>query len=60
MYDHNIEEMEDEGVVVRREDPVWMGRIGCIVHEWDTLGCKVTHDLIYPEMCFLVMRLVVI
>ena len=23
----------------------------CIIDELDALGCKVTHDLIHPEMC---------
>ena len=51
MYDHNYEEMEVAGVAKRRAEPVWMDRNGNICDEKDALGCKVTHDLIHPEMC---------
>ena len=51
MYEHNYEEMEMAGVAVRLDEPVWKDRSGNIVEEADALGCKVTHDLIHPEMC---------
>jgi len=51
MYDHNYEEMEAAGVAERREEPAWMDRNGNICDEKDALGCKVTYDLIHPEMC---------
>ena len=34
MYKHNIGEMEDAGVAVRRVSPVWMDRSGNIVDEF--------------------------
>ena len=51
MYKHNIGEMEDAGVAVRRVSPVWMDRSGNIVDESKAYGCKVTHDIIHPEYC---------
>ena len=51
MYDHNIEEMEEAGVAKRRDIPVWMDRTGNVCDESEAVGCKVTHDLIHPEMC---------
>ena len=51
MYNHNYEEMEAAGVTERHEEPAWMDRNGNICDKKDALGCKVTHDLIHPDMC---------
>ena len=51
MYSHIYNEMEEAGVAKRKETPVWMDRHGYIVEEKDSLGCKVTHDIIRPDMC---------
>ena len=43
--------MEEAGVAERKDTPVWMDRSGDKVTEMDSLGCKVTHKLLRPDMC---------
>ena len=51
MYNHNIEEMKEAGVAKRRDIPAWMDRTDNVCNEPEAVRCKVTHDLIHPEMC---------
>ena len=51
MYDQIYDMMVEAGVAVKKDYPEWMDAYGDIVYEDDALGCKVTHDLIRPEMC---------
>ena len=51
MYSHIYREMEDECLATRLEEPVWMDRSENIVDKHDTIGCKVIHDIIIPDMC---------
>ena len=43
--------MEEAKVAVKLDEPVWMDESGSIVDEEHATGCKVTHDLVRPEMC---------
>ena len=51
MYNQVYNKMDDVGVVQRLEIPVWMNSSGEVVEKEDALGCKVTPDLMLPEMC---------
>ena len=51
MYDQIYDMMVEAGVAVKKDYPEWMDAYGDIVYEDDALGCKVTHDLIRPEIC---------
>mmetsp|Transcript_25328 Transcript_25328/g.29833 ORF Transcript_25328/g.29833 Transcript_25328/m.29833 type:complete len:154 (+) Transcript_25328:717-1178(+) len=51
MYDSISEEMVSAKVAVKLPDPVWMDAKGNLVDEGDAYGCKVTHDIVRPEMC---------
>lgn len=51
MYEHNIEEMVEARITAKRDVSTWMDREGNVVSETEGHGCKVTHDLIHPEMC---------
>ena len=51
MYDQIYDMMVEAGVAVKKDYPEWMDAYGDIVYEDNALGCKVTHDLIRPEMC---------
>ena len=51
MYEQVYEQMEEAGDAVKYDTPQWQNANGDIVGEEDAVGCKVTHDLIHPEMC---------
>ena len=51
MYSHIIDEMVDAKLAVKLETPVWKDRAGNVCMEKDALGCKVTHDILRPDMC---------
>ena len=51
MYNQCIEQMVQAGVATKRAEPVWMDETGKVCDESQAYGCKVTHDLIYPEWC---------
>ena len=42
--------MEDAGVAVRLEEPVWRDREGNVVDKGSAFSCKVTHRITHPEM----------
>ena len=52
MYTHDYEAMEDAGIAKFFNDPVWMDKYGKLCSEDESFGSKVTHDLKYPEMAF--------
>ena len=52
MYNHVYIEMEDAGVAVKLKTPVWQDEDGVTCPELSAFGCKVTHTLTHPEMCF--------
>ena len=52
MYTHDYEAMEDAGIAKVLDLPVWMDKDGNLCSEDESFGCKVTHDLQYPEMAF--------
>ena len=54
MYEYIYDDMIDVGVAVKLESPIWQDHYGSICTKEDSFGCKVTHDLAYPEM-FIVM-----
>ena len=51
MYVHVISEMVNAGLAIELDSPVWMDRSGNTVDETKAFGCKVTHDILYPDMC---------
>jgi hypothetical protein len=51
MYEHVYEYMEEAGVAVKLEAPVWRDKAGHDCTEEDAFGCNVTHDLTHHEMC---------
>ena len=51
MYNHCAIEMEQAGVARNVEDPVWMNREGHVCTSDEAFGCKVTHEIIRPDMC---------
>ena len=51
MYEQVYDQMVEAGVAVKHDTPQWQNTNGDIVGEEDAVGCKVTHDLIHPEMC---------
>lgn len=52
MYQHSINEMVDAGVAKKLDAPKWMDRNGDECEESQALGCKVTHELCHPDLCF--------
>ena len=52
MYNHVYIEMEEAGVAVKLDTPVWQDEHGSPCPESSAFGCKVTHTLTHPEMCF--------
>ena len=51
MYDQIYEEMEEAGVARKLLIPEWQDVNGKTCDVADSVGCKVTHELTYPEMC---------
>jgi len=51
MYNHCAIEMEQAEVARNVEDPVWMNREGQVCKLDEAFGCKVTHEIIRPDMC---------
>ena len=51
MYNHNIDEMVEAGVAIKRDTPVWMDRNGKVVDKANAYGYKDTHDIIIPDYC---------
>ena len=52
MYNHVYFEIEDRGVAVKLKTPVWQDEDGVTCPKSSSFGCKVTHTLTHPEMCF--------
>ena len=52
MYTHVYTEMEDAGVAARLIKPAWQDEDGSPCDESSVFGCKVTHTLTHPELCF--------
>ena len=51
MYNQCINQMVRAGVATKRAEPAWMDETDKVCDESPKYGCKVTHDLIYPEWC---------
>ena len=51
MYKHTIIEMVEAGVARKLDEPTWMNRHGEVCDENESFGCKVTHQIIHPDMC---------
>ena len=51
MYSHIIDEMVDTKLAVKLETPVWKDRAGNVCMEKNALGCKITHNILRPDMC---------
>ena len=51
MYSQVYEQMVEAKVAIERDTPEWQDASGAAVAEEDAFGCRVTHDLQYPEMC---------
>ena len=52
MYYHCINEMVDAGIAEKYDEPKWLNMNGEECSEAEALGCKVTHKLCHPELCF--------
>ena len=52
MYSHNYKRMKEPGLARGLPTPVWIDENMNECKESNVFGCKVTHDLVYPEMCF--------
>ena len=52
-YIHNYSNMVSTGASEDLETPEWHDKTEKVVEEADTYGCKVTHQLSYPELCVL-------
>ena len=52
IYKHCITEMVDAGVAEKYDEPKWLNMNGEECCEAEALGCKVTHKLCHPELCF--------
>ena len=46
--------MVDSGLAIELPTPVWMEKNGGECEECEDSGCIVIHNLIYPEMCFVI------
>ena len=52
MYDHIYNNMCYTGVIRKPQEATWMDSEGNVVEdESQAYGCRVTHNLIHPEMC---------
>ena len=51
MYDQVIEELKNTNIAELIETPKWMDNDGKEVKEYNTFGCKVTHNILRPDMC---------
>lgn len=54
MYKHNISEIEDVGIIIRRVSPMWMDYKGTIVDKGSAYGCKVIHEIVRHNYCVVV------
>ena len=52
MYEHCITEMVDAGIAEKYDEPKWLNINGEECCEAEALGCKVTHKLCHPKLCF--------
>ena len=50
MYECTEEELITDWVAVWMPKPIWMNADGYHIEEGDSFGCKVTLDIIKPEM----------
>ena len=51
MYDQVIEELQNANLTELLETPKWMDKDGKEVKEGNMFGCKVTHNILRPDMC---------
>ena len=51
MYDHCVIEMEQAGVAKKLDEPTWMTKEGQECDPENAFGCKVTHQIVRPDMC---------
>jgi len=54
MYDEVYDAMEECGVALKLQHPVFQDEKGNICDERSSFGLKITHDIIHPEMCLVV------
>ena len=51
IYDHIYDELVEAKLATSYNEPMWQDSNGTFCTESSSLGCKVTHDFTYPEMC---------
>ena len=51
MYDLVYEEMKDDGIAVRLENPEWQDYNGNVCDAKNVTGCRITHDLTHTGIC---------
>ena len=52
MLQHTFEEMVKAGVAKKLDVPVWRNKYGNDCEISEAFGCKMTHDLCHPDLCF--------
>lgn len=52
MYRHCLDEMVTAGVARVLDEPCWIDSNGQVCDEQKAFGCQVTHELCYPDLCF--------